>query len=197
MCRRLVIPALAAATLLCTASARADGLAIHADGFAGYSNYSKAGPGLTLGADALLRVTVFQAGLLVDSTAGAGNAGNGNETAQTYAAMAGLAFYGQRFGLDLLAVGGAHVYDHVSQSLDTSGVNAVEPFLQARVGFNLLMFRPLTLGLWGFAGDDLSRGTKTFSVPNDAPGGGQTNDTASVGETSWGFAFRIGVDCGI
>jgi len=193
-----VIPALAAvAALFCAENARADVLGLHADGYAGYSNYSKAGGGLTLGIDALARIAFFQAGLVIDSTAGAGTAGNGNETAQTYGAMAGLAFYGKRFGLDLLAVGGAHVYDHVSQSLETGGVNAAAPFLQGRVGFNVLSLRPLSLGLWGLAGDDLTRSTKSFSVANRAPGGGLIVDNASIGESSWGFAFRIGVDFGI
>jgi hypothetical protein len=186
-----------AATLLCAESARADVLGLHADGYAGYSNYSKAGGGATLGVDALARLAFFQAGLVVDSTAGAGTAGNGNETVQTYGLMAGLAFYGKRLGWDFLVVGGAHAYEHVSQSLETGGVNATAPFLQGRVGLNLLTLRPLSLGLWGFAGDDLTRSNKSFSVANRAPGGGLLIDNASIGESSWGVAFRIGIDFGI
>jgi hypothetical protein len=186
-----------AATLFCAESARADALGLHADGYAGYSNYSKAGGGATLGVDALARITFFQAGLVIDETAGAGTAGNGNESVQTYGVMAGLAFYGKRFGLDLLAVGGGHVYEHVSQSVETGGVSAAAPFLQGRVGVNLLTLRPLSLGLWGFAGDDLTRSNKSFSVANRAPGGGLVTDSASIGESSWGIAFRIGIDFGI
>ncbi len=185
------------ATLLFATSARADVLGLHADGYAGYSNYSKAGGGLTLGVDALARITFFQAGLVIDETTGAGNAGNGNETAQTYGLMAGLAFYGKRLGWDFLAVGGAHVYEHVSQSVETGGVNATAPFIQGRVGLNVLTLTPLSLGVWGFAGDDLTRSNRSFSIASRAPGGGLVVENASVGESSWGIALRIGIDFGI
>ena len=164
-------------------------LFLHGDAYGGYSRSDQAGDGVGLGLDALLRWRFLQVGALAESSSGR------KETIAGYGIMGGLAYYKHpAIGFDLVGVFGVHVYDHIGAELASNGVHGNVGFLQAQIGVTFLPLKPFTFGAWVFYGDDLVRASRTYSVPNNAPGAAPLSTTATIGEPTYGAMLRLGFD---
>ncbi len=98
--------------------------------------------------------------------------------------------------LELLAVGGAHVYRHAgAEILGSTGADATRPFAGVWAGGDLVLGH-FTLGVWLFYEGDLNRSSKLTNDPvTRAPNTffGDTQHTVGVGQDAVGAFLRAGL----